>query len=259
MAKLFNNIRKKIISENQSVSRSRNYLKYAIGEIVLVVIGILIALSINNWNEIRKTNIEEQQALTNIQRDFLINKTLLTELMSNTKIGIKSGSEILNYTGYKKKPKTQDAFNVLLNKIFNNNPYYPQNGFLDDLLNSGKLAIFKNVELRNLLSSWKANLEVLNEQYFSSNESEISFNKFIIKNASWLNADGDGVMTKKRSVKFPKSGFDIDNRNMLNNIEFENLTENFTIAQDNYLSKQEEIQKLLNNILKVIQSEIPKK
>lgn len=50
MAKFFNKIRKKLLREGKTTS----YLKYAIGEIVLVVIGILIALQVNNWNEKRK-------------------------------------------------------------------------------------------------------------------------------------------------------------------------------------------------------------
>ena len=48
MIKFFRTIRKNLISEGKTV----NYLKYAIGEIVLVIIGILIALQINNWNEL---------------------------------------------------------------------------------------------------------------------------------------------------------------------------------------------------------------
>jgi len=62
MAKLFNNIREKLIEEKPSAKRTANYLKYAIGEIVLVVFGILIALSINNWAEVQK----EQKTLHNI-------------------------------------------------------------------------------------------------------------------------------------------------------------------------------------------------
>lgn len=54
MIKLFKNIRKKIITENKSIINNTNYFKYALGEIVLVVIGILIALQINNWNETNK-------------------------------------------------------------------------------------------------------------------------------------------------------------------------------------------------------------
>jgi hypothetical protein len=52
MIKFFRNIRQNLLKEGKTA----NYLKYAIGEIVLVVIGILIALSINNWNEHRKNN-----------------------------------------------------------------------------------------------------------------------------------------------------------------------------------------------------------
>ncbi|WP_339839569.1 DUF6090 family protein [uncultured Flavobacterium sp.] len=52
MIKFFRKIRKNMLSERKTVK----YLKYAIGEIVLVVIGILIALQINNWNEHRKQN-----------------------------------------------------------------------------------------------------------------------------------------------------------------------------------------------------------
>jgi len=52
MIKFFRQIRKQRLGED----KTRKYFKYTIGEIVLVVIGILIALSINNWNETRKTN-----------------------------------------------------------------------------------------------------------------------------------------------------------------------------------------------------------
>ena len=73
MIKFFRKIRQNLLNEN----KTSKYLKYAIGEIVLVVIGILIALQINTWNEERKTKIEETSALENIQRDFKKNKELL--------------------------------------------------------------------------------------------------------------------------------------------------------------------------------------
>ncbi len=80
MFKFFRQIRQNLIMQNKTA----NYIKYAIGEIVLVVIGILIALQINNWNEIRKTNLEEQRALMNIQSDFSKNKVLLVDLIATT-------------------------------------------------------------------------------------------------------------------------------------------------------------------------------
>lgn len=63
MIKLFRNIRKNILQEGKTTK----YFKYAIGEIILVVAGILIALSINNWNEARKERVVEVQMLKNIK------------------------------------------------------------------------------------------------------------------------------------------------------------------------------------------------
>ena len=54
-------------------NKTRKYLKYAIGEIILVVIGILIALQINNWNEQKKLKVQEVEALTEIISDLTIN------------------------------------------------------------------------------------------------------------------------------------------------------------------------------------------
>ncbi|PKP26477.1 MAG: hypothetical protein CVU03_02765 [Bacteroidetes bacterium HGW-Bacteroidetes-2] len=66
MIKLFRNIRKNLLNEG----KTSKYLKYAIGEIVLVVIGILIALQINNWNEGRKENIHQKSVLSNLLQDL---------------------------------------------------------------------------------------------------------------------------------------------------------------------------------------------
>jgi hypothetical protein len=66
MIKFFRNIRQNLLNEGKTA----NYLKYAIGEIVLVVIGILIALSINNWNQERINNINEMKVLGELKNDL---------------------------------------------------------------------------------------------------------------------------------------------------------------------------------------------
>lgn len=67
MIKFFRKIRQKLLSEN----RFSKYLIYAVGEIVLVVIGILIALSINNRNEISKNSEKEYKYLSNIRSEVI--------------------------------------------------------------------------------------------------------------------------------------------------------------------------------------------
>ena len=71
MIKFFRKIRQNLLMEN----KTGKYFKYAIGEIVLVVIGIFIALSINNWNDnTEKTVLASVNLLDNIHRDFIHNK-----------------------------------------------------------------------------------------------------------------------------------------------------------------------------------------
>ncbi len=64
MIKFFRKIRQNLIMEN----KTGKYFKYAIGEIVLVVIGILIALQINNWNESRKARVKEVEILKDFEK-----------------------------------------------------------------------------------------------------------------------------------------------------------------------------------------------
>lgn len=66
MIKFFRQIRFKLMSEN----KTSKYFKYAIGEIILVVIGILIALQINNWNEDRKNRSKEAKILRSLQSNL---------------------------------------------------------------------------------------------------------------------------------------------------------------------------------------------
>ncbi len=67
MIKLFRKIRYNLIKKGQT----GKYFKYAIGEIILVVIGILIALSINNWNEDRKQKLAINQGLLEVRNNMV--------------------------------------------------------------------------------------------------------------------------------------------------------------------------------------------
>ena len=76
MIKFFRKIRQNLLMEN----KTGKYFKYAIGEIILVMIGILLALQVNNWNNENKDRISERKILDNIHRDFLTNKVRFDSL-----------------------------------------------------------------------------------------------------------------------------------------------------------------------------------
>ena len=81
MLKLFRQIRKQLLTEN----RFSKYLIYAVGEILLIVIGIWIALSINNWNQDRLASIKEKELLSNVVEDLKYDHDVLQRLTDQSK------------------------------------------------------------------------------------------------------------------------------------------------------------------------------
>jgi len=97
MIKFFRNIRKQVINEGKTA----RYFKYAIGEIVLVVIGILIALQINNWNEYRKERIIEKDVLNDILANLEQNNNVINESLARLEDFDKSSDIILDVLNQK--------------------------------------------------------------------------------------------------------------------------------------------------------------
>ena len=91
MIKFFRHIRQRLLSEG----KTGKYFKYAIGEIILVVIGILIALQINNWNENRKNKVAEADYYCRILDDFELNEKLIDETSKLTTNKIKLCKELI--------------------------------------------------------------------------------------------------------------------------------------------------------------------
>ena len=75
MLRFFRSLRQRLLTEN----KFSKYLLYAIGEILLVVIGILIALQVNTWNEERVEQAEEQAILRQLKTEFTLNLAQLDD------------------------------------------------------------------------------------------------------------------------------------------------------------------------------------
>ena len=154
MIKFFRKIRQRLLTEN----KFGKYLTYAIGEIILVVIGILIALSINNWNENEKLKMEEVRYLKNFKQ------SLISDIEYNK---VRTDRYLL----------TKESISILLNHIEQNLPYQDSlkyhfgritqtwrpkiNTEVFDALKSNDLNVISNDSLRNKLIayySWSSTL-----------------------------------------------------------------------------------------------------
>jgi sensor domain CHASE-containing protein len=116
MIKFFRKIRQKMLTEN----KFSKYLLYACGEILLVVIGILIALSINNWNEnqieIKTINSYLKKIESNVQQDLKMAQSLLEFRINNSAQCVKA-SEMLINRDFSDQATIQNAISGLLIEI----------------------------------------------------------------------------------------------------------------------------------------------
>lgn len=97
MLRLFRRIRQKLLTENK-VSK---YLLYAVGEILLVVIGILIALQVNNWNEKRLESAQIKAQLVNLMSNLEGDRGGLKEMRSFHAFRVHGAHYLLDQYGFK--------------------------------------------------------------------------------------------------------------------------------------------------------------
>ncbi|MBS1491782.1 MAG: hypothetical protein JSS93_14770 [Bacteroidetes bacterium] len=146
MAKVFHQLRSQFLNGNQ-ISK---YLLYAIGEIILVVIGILIALQVNTWNDQRTQRTKELTYLRNIKKDLSLTISQLNTYIEKRETQIKSANTVLEH--FEGKPITnpellfQDMVNVYEWKLF-----FQTNNTYQELINTGDFAILSSDSIKNAL------------------------------------------------------------------------------------------------------------
>jgi hypothetical protein len=156
MIKLFRNFRKQLLNEGKTTK----YFKYAIGEIVLVVIGILIALQINNWNSWKNDRKEEQAILKSLLREFKNNLVELERDHTLNKASLDALFFLLNEKRETLDPKEIDS---LVGTAFNYATFDAGIGVFDETISSGKMQLIENDSLRTILSQWTGELNDLSE------------------------------------------------------------------------------------------------
>jgi len=149
MLKFFRTIRKKLI-EQQNV---RKYLLYAIGEILLVVIGILIALQINNWNETRKHQIAEREFLAGINNDLIDDKTFIEFVLNRIEPKIEAFNQMNNEVEWNFTDDRNDIDRLLGNYLFvGQQTFYPISGSFQSAVSGNEINTYKNkVLIRSLV------------------------------------------------------------------------------------------------------------
>ena len=172
MIKFFRNIRQNLLMEN----KTGKYFKYAIGEIILVVIGILIALQINNWNENRKVEKLEAQIYIELKSDLLQTRNDINETNSKHKEIFKSSQQLITDI-YDKKSNSQSIYESLTRSSAEFQ-IIPKTSAFENLKNIG-LNTLSNDSLRIAITNlFQLNLKRLDDE-LGMKQAEMNMSKLI--------------------------------------------------------------------------------
>ena len=178
MLKFFRSIRKGLLSEG----KTSKYFKYAIGEIILVVLGILIALQLNTWNQNRQDRIQEQQILVQLLNEYENNLIQMNQKIFIRNETILSAYKLLQYKNDEMHNVVADSFNLHLGRLITRPTFDPELGVTTELTSSGKLYLIINNSLRNNITSFPSFLgELHEEEMVTFNIAEERFTPFIME------------------------------------------------------------------------------
>ncbi len=251
MLKFFRKIRQQLIDEN----RLSKYLLYAIGEIVLVVIGILIALSINNWNQ----NLKERQ----IERQLL--KSLKEEITSNighfrSIIELHTASRSICIEILKQFSDSNRRMNpAILDSLVENatvpSGINPQIGVVKSIISTGDIKYLNNESIVQFVTMYE---DLINESKADFNRVQGVWNSQLwprenmyIRRINRANANNRWL-----GVDLPKSSVNSDYDSFFDDIVLEN-TYMFTLYnQTSIIQDEKEILIQMEDILETINSEL---
>ena len=217
MIKFFRKIRRNLLAEGQT----GKYFKYAIGEILLVVIGILIALQVNNWNEERKLRNESQEILKSLHAEFKNNRKVLKERIDFLEDANRYVKAVLDLMGSDESQLAAVNVDSIINSSLNYGNYNPANSTIQELISSGKLNLIKNSQLKDNLFNWLQTLEDTDEDFKNQDlQSATMLEVYLVKNISFKNVM---IYHPLNYVDGKSKLFDGKYEPIFKDLEFENL------------------------------------
>ncbi|MFD1314779.1 DUF6090 family protein [Namhaeicola litoreus] len=240
MLPLFRKIRKQYAHDNQFLK----YLRYAIGEIVLVVIGILIALQINNWNEKKKEADNERYILQEVLANLREDSVLIKEIVIRRKLAQAASFHLLDYVG--KEKMNPDTLKLDMARFLSFERYFPINNAYEVLKSKGlklsnrelttKLSRYYDFEQKKVTSSIY-DIETNFNKIFSNREgllpfiTEMELNTFVN-----ISDPNDPVFIEE--LKNEVMSFKDNNGGTINSLlNFQKINDNLIKLVDNELQK----------------------
>ena len=207
------------------ISSLRSYTPYAIGEIVLVVIGILIALEVNNYNDSQKKKSQEKRVLLSLHYEIENNIKTLDRSIQEKQTIVRINQEILNYTGPSAEWTSSSNFDSLMYYIAVSGwIYVPDDGVLNEIINSGRLSLISDEAVKTAIVSLPQLLSLIREEdRLYRDDLHQYFLPFLARNYTLRNPTAYRSLHEYSESDLGRTKFTVEPSKLLANREFENI------------------------------------
>ncbi len=248
MLRFFRKIRLKLFRENKVT----HYLLYALGEIILIVIGILIAMEIGNWNEQRKIRQLELVYLEGLKSEFVQSRAKLQTLIEVNRNVYEDAKKIADYITSQQFPDEQQLSVLMFNAFSYEQAYNPNNSLLNEVISTGYLKNITNSELRMELSSWESVIQSIHRQEATLREQREQVLDIFRKNGS-MRSILEQVEIVDKQMGLVKRDQVYSNLSVINSLEFENnllpyILTGMMTENTHYMPLLERIERILDLI-----------
>jgi hypothetical protein len=231
------------------------YLLYAIGEILLVMIGILLALQVNNWNEWRKDRKEEDFILNNLFTEFKINEDLLIRAKEDVNNHYNADLTLMDMMGKPEIENVKKNIDSILYFSWGPLKFSPNQSVLTGLLTSSRIEILSDERLKNLLFQWSSKMLENDDEYAQvNNVSHNKYEDYLTANYSLKDIDRYGDLPWKSGSELIRDKYKI-----FHDIEYENLLDNMAFVTLHYGKSLDQLHEIIEEILTEIATEIDKR
>lgn len=254
MITLFRKMRRQLLEEKKVV----NYLLYATGEIVLVVIGILIALAINNNEQHNLLQKKEQTYLQGLHKEFTTSKQKLETLIEVNRNNLKGAQEVFVMINEDSIAWDEQEMSHLLMKTFAMDvAYNPNTSLLEEMISSGSLKDLKNVNLRMALTNWVSTLEDIGKQEYDLAQQREKVLDLFRSEAASIRTIFDDVGVSASELNLSPGATHKSNADLVHSRTFENNVLLFMLTAKTTTSLHyEPLLESINQILELLVSEI---
>lgn len=267
MLRFFHQIRQRLLAER----KFSKYLFYVISEVFIVIIGILLAFQVDNWDTQRDNRKEAKLFLNRLKNEFQANREQMEDKIKMREKALSAARELIYFVDGKSAYSRPSEIDSLLAYALPVYTFDPSLGVLNQLTSTDKLTLINNQALNDKLSVWNSMIEDFKEdENMYNNYNHYYFRPFLYKNYPSRNIINSRIKNRvinpiliasaeKVNVEIGDSNRSMDPMLLQQSLEFENYL-SFTISWLSLINTQSQgVLNYIDSVLEMIDEELQTK